>query len=401
MMNSTGSPGSTGQSPDKLPLVTPGRKLVPRRLHSTPDYTKINLGTLSQDCLNDLDDDDKQRLENLKASVGEDWKQVPLSTVQGSWSSMQAAYDKHYSSVQSGGSAPMQPDRTADVVDMVKKLDKLRRYTTAEHQEEVVANITMNKLFKVRRTSSMLSTGATLVPEVLDGVELPANESESAYSTLDNMIGSKIMLCFSIEKWPELETEFFKQFSVTIRHVYDGKYEEWKKDMQARMAKVDWGKYSSTSWQANAKVIEQFVDAFIGTPVMVYLTALLLGNLRFYTDKDHRLIMQDEDFIAAVMNVKADSLRRYTQLSEEMEKARGEYMAAGTETALLVPLREGRMMDADLKEAVADKLPEVVRSVIKWKFHDLKQYTFGHMIAHMICMGHMRNRYRSSQSGRR
>ena len=121
----------------------------------------------------------------------------------------------------------MQPDRTADVVDMVKKLDKLRRYTTAEHQEEVVANITMNKLFKVRRTSSMLSTGATLVPEVLDGVELPANESESAYSTLDNMIGSKIMLCFSIEKWPELETEFFKQFSVTIRHVYDGKYEEW------------------------------------------------------------------------------------------------------------------------------------------------------------------------------
>ena len=52
--------------------------------------------------------------------------------------------------------------------------------------------------------------------------------------------------------------------------------------------------------------------------------------------------MQDEDFIAAVMNVKADSLRRYTQLSEEMEKARGEYMAAGSETALLVPLREGR-----------------------------------------------------------
>ena len=80
MMNSTGSPGSTGQSPDKLPLVTPGRKLVPRRLHSTPDYTKINLGTLSQDCLNDLDDDDKQRFENLKASVGEDWKQVSLST---------------------------------------------------------------------------------------------------------------------------------------------------------------------------------------------------------------------------------------------------------------------------------------------------------------------------------
>ena len=76
--------------------------------------------------------------------------------------------------------------------------------------------------------------------------------------------------------------------------------------MQARMAKVDWGKYSSTSWQVNAKVIEQFVDAFTGTPVMVYLTALLLGNLRFYTDKDHRLIMQDEDFIAAVMNVKAD-----------------------------------------------------------------------------------------------
>ena len=68
MQNSTGSPNSTGQSPDKLPLVTPGRKLVPRRLHSTPDYTKINLGTLSQDCLNDLDDDDKQRFENLKAS---------------------------------------------------------------------------------------------------------------------------------------------------------------------------------------------------------------------------------------------------------------------------------------------------------------------------------------------
>ena len=81
MLHSTGSPNSTGQSPDKLPLVTPGRKLVPRRLHSTPDYTKINLGTLSQDCLNDLDDDDKQRLENLKASLDEDWRQVPLSTV--------------------------------------------------------------------------------------------------------------------------------------------------------------------------------------------------------------------------------------------------------------------------------------------------------------------------------
>ena len=91
MMNSNASPNSTGQSPDKLPLVTPGRKSVPRRLYSTPDYTKIKLGDLSQDCLDDLDDDDKQKFENLKASVQEQWRQVPLSTVQGSWSSLQAA----------------------------------------------------------------------------------------------------------------------------------------------------------------------------------------------------------------------------------------------------------------------------------------------------------------------
>ena len=196
MMNSNSSPNSTGQSPDKLPLVTPGRKSVPRRLYSTPDYTKIKLGDLPQECLDDLDDDDKQKFENLKASVHEQWRQVPMSTVQGSWSSLQAAYDKYYAAAQAGGPAQGQIDRTADVVDMMKKQDKLRRYTTAEHQEEVVFSITMNKLFKVRRTSSMPSIGATLVPEILDGVELPADESESAYSALDRRIGSKIMLCF-------------------------------------------------------------------------------------------------------------------------------------------------------------------------------------------------------------
>ena len=78
MMNSNISPNSTGQSPDKLPLGTPGRKTVTRRLYSTPDYTKIKLGDLSQDCLDDLDDDDKQKFENLKASVQDSCRDRPI-----------------------------------------------------------------------------------------------------------------------------------------------------------------------------------------------------------------------------------------------------------------------------------------------------------------------------------